>query len=336
MNVSRRFEGKVVAITGASAGVGRACVRAFASEGARLALIARSEEALNCAAVEARDLGADAATYPLDVSDAAALIVCTEDIERDIGPIDVWVNNAMVTVMGSVWDIQPHEFRRVTEVTYLGYVYGTQAALRSMRPRNKGTIVQVGSALEYRSIPLQSAYCGAKAAIRGFTDSLRTELLHENSGIRVTAVQLPAVNTPQFSVMRTKMPLKPMPVPPIFEPEAVADAILWAAERAPREVVVGFSSLQAIVGQRFMPSLLDRYLARNGFDAQLRDERVEMDRGDNLFDPVGRDLGARGSFSDQASNIIPQFVLRKNARAITIGMTLCAIAVSALTFHKHR
>jgi NAD(P)-dependent dehydrogenase (short-subunit alcohol dehydrogenase family) len=316
--MSKRFNGKVIVITGASSGVGRACTRAFAQEGARLGLIARSREALDNAVKEARQAGGDAIALPLDITDADAVYAAADEIERHFGPIDIWVNNAMVTILAPVWDITPQEYHRITDVSYLGYVFGTQAALKSMRPRNNGTIVQVGSALEYRSIPLQSAYCAAKAAIRGFTDSLRTELIHEESAIRITSVQLPAVNTPQFDVMRTRMPNKPMPVPPIFEPEVIADAILWAAEHHPREMVVGASSLRAIIGQRFAPSLLDQFLGRKGVEAQLRDEPVDPDRQDNLFDSAPGDRGAHGSFSHQAESTSYHLAARMHARALSV------------------
>jgi NAD(P)-dependent dehydrogenase (short-subunit alcohol dehydrogenase family) len=229
-----------------------------------------------------------------------------------LGPIDVWINNAMVTVLSPVAEMTPDEFRRVMEVNYLGSVHGTLAALRRMRERDRGTIVQVGSALAYRSIPLQSAYCASKAAIRGFTDSLRCELLHDRTQIRLTMVQLPAVNTPQFEVMRNRMPRKPMPVPPIFAPEMVAGAILYAAEHPSREMLVGGSALKAIVGQKLAPGLLDRYLAARGYESQQRPE-PESRRSDNLFEPLPGDRGAAGPFKAQSRRSSVQLKLRELA-----------------------
>jgi NAD(P)-dependent dehydrogenase (short-subunit alcohol dehydrogenase family) len=291
---------KVVAITGASAGVGRATVRRFAREGACIGLMARGQARLDAAAAEVEKLGGKALAIPLDVADAHAVDDAAERIENRFGPIDVWVNNAMATVFAPVRDTTPDEFRRSTEVTYLGSVWGTMAALRRMVPRDRGTIVQVGSALAYRSIPLQAAYCGAKHAIRGFLESLRTELLHDGSNVRVTMVELPAHNTPQFSWSRAKMPRGPQPVPPIFQPELAAEAILYAAQTQRRELVVGWPAVKAIYGEKVAPGLLDRYLARNGYDAQQTDERLDGERAGNLFEPVDGDFAAHGQFDDQA------------------------------------
>jgi NAD(P)-dependent dehydrogenase (short-subunit alcohol dehydrogenase family) len=291
---------KVVAITGASAGVGRATVRRFAREGACIGLMARGQARLDAAAAEVEKLGGKALAIPLDVADAHAVDDAAERIENRFGPIDVWVNNAMATVFAPVRDTTPDEFRRSTEVTYLGSVWGTMAALRRMVPRDRGTIVQVGSALAYRSIPLQAAYCGAKHAIRGFLESLRTELLHDGSNVRVTMVELPAHNTPQFSWSRAKMPRGPQPVPPIFQPELAAEAILYAAQTQRRELVVGWPAVKAIYGEKIAPGLLDRYLARNGYDAQQTDERLDGERAGNLFEPVEGDFAAHGQFDDQA------------------------------------
>jgi NAD(P)-dependent dehydrogenase (short-subunit alcohol dehydrogenase family) len=329
--MGNRFAGKVVVITGASSGVGRACVRAFAAEGAALGLIARNDEALENAADEARALGGEALVLPLDVSDHVAVERAASDVEDRFGRIDVWVNNAMVTVMSPVAQMTADEFRRVNEVNYLGYVYGTLSALSRMRPRDEGTIIQIGSALAYRSIPLQSAYCASKAAIRGFTDALRTELLHDGSNVRVSMLQLPAVNTPQFHVARTRLPMHPKPVPPIYAPEMIAEATLWAAENAPREMVIAGSALKAIVGQKLFPGLVDRYLARVGYEAQQADFPVEPERPDNLFSTVPGDPGASGEFSDEAHLVAPQLLARMHPAVVgAVGTGIAAGVVAAV------
>jgi short-subunit dehydrogenase len=289
-----------VVITGASAGVGRAVARAFAEQGANVALIARGRDGLEAAAKEVIAAGGRAMAIPLDVADARAVEEAAGNIEKQLGPIDVWVNNAMVSVFSPVHELTADEVRRVTEVTYLGYVHGTLSALSRMRARDRGVIVQVGSALAYRAIPLQAAYCGAKHAIKGFSESLRCELMAENSGVRVTQVQLPAVNTPQFGWVRSRLPGKPQPVPPIFQPEVVARAVLYAAEHAPREIKVGWSAARAVYLEKLVPGLADRYLARKGIDAQQLDEHVEPHRKDNVFVPVPGDHGAHGTFDSDA------------------------------------
>jgi len=296
---------EVVVITGASAGVGRATVREFARRGAHVALIARGRDGLEGARREVEQAGGRALVLPLDVADADAVEQAAETVERELGPIDVWVNNAMVSVFSPVKQMRPEEYRRVTEVTYLGYVYGTLAALRRMLPRDRGFIVQVGSALAYRGIPLQSAYCGAKHAIQGFMDSLHAELIHDRSNVRVTMVQLPAVNTPQFSWVKSRLPREPQPVPPIYEPEVAARAVYWAAHNERRELYVGWPTVKAIVGNKVAPGLGDRYLARNAYDSQQTDEPVSPDRRDNLWEPVPGDHGAHGSFGDRASDASP-------------------------------
>jgi short-subunit dehydrogenase len=265
-----------------------------------VALLARNETALQAARAEVEALGRRALVCPLDVADAGAVSGAAVEIERALGPIDVWVNNAMVTVVSPISQLQPDEVRRVTEVTYLGTVHGTLAALHYMIPRNRGIIVQVGSALAYRSIPLQAAYCAAKSAIRGFTDSLRTELLHADSRVHVTMVQMPALNTPQFEWCRTRMPHQPQPVPPIFEPEVAARAILWASRHRRREVFVGGTTPLAIWGTKLVPGILDRYLARTGYDSQQTAEPVAPDRTDNLWSSPPGDHGAHGRFSARA------------------------------------
>jgi NAD(P)-dependent dehydrogenase (short-subunit alcohol dehydrogenase family) len=291
---------KVIAVTGASAGVGRATVERFARSGARIGLIARGRERLEATTAEVERLGGEAVVLPLDVADHEAVDAAAAEIEERFGPLDVWVNNAMVTVFAEVMQVKAEEFRRATEVTYLGYVWGTLAALRRMLPRDRGTIVQVGSALAYRSIPLQAPYCAAKHAVHGFTQSLRTELLHENSNVRVTEVQLPAHNTPQFDWGRAKLSRRPQPVPPIFQPEVAAKAIEHAALHGPREILVAWPTVQAVFGERIAPGLLDLYLARTGFDAHQTDEPLEGEREGNLFEPVPGDFGAHGRFDARA------------------------------------
>lgn len=290
---------RVVVITGASAGVGRAAARAFAARGDDVALLARGRDGLAAAAREVSTHGRRALPLEVDVADAGAVDAAADRVEGELGQIDVWVNNAMVSVFAAFKDVSAGDFRRVTEVTYLGYVHGTMAALRRMLPRNRGVVVQVGSALAYRGIPLQSAYCGAKHAIEGFTESVRCELLHDNSRVRLTTVQLPALNTPQFGWVKTDLPRHPQPVPPIFQPEVAADAILWAADHPRREYWVGWATVRAILANRVAPGLLDRYLGATGFDAQESDLPLG-ERVDNLNDPVPGDAGAHGIFDDAA------------------------------------
>ena len=321
---------EVVVVTGASSGVGRAIAGAFAGRGARVALIARSREALENAAEEVRRLGGESLVLPLDLADAEAVERAAQTVEEQWGPIDTWVNDAMVSVFSPVKEMQPEEYRRVTEVTYLGTVYGTLAALRRMLPRDRGTIIQVGSALAYRSIPLQSAYCAAKAAIRGFTDSLRTELLHDGSGVRVTMLQLPAVNTPQFDVVRTRLPRHPQPVPPVYQPEVMADAALYVARRAPRELWVGGSAVLTILAQRVFPGLLDRYLARTGYDAQQTQELVPPGRPDNLYTPVAGDRGAHGDFDAQSRRWSAQLWLRMHVPAAAPVLGAAALVAAGV------
>jgi len=287
---------RVVVITGAGAGLGRATVDAFADAGANVGLIGRDAARLAAAVDAVRARGCAAHAVPCDVADAAAVERAAQAIEDALGPIDVWVNNAMATIFSPVADITPEDFRRATEVTYLGTVYGTMAALRRMRARNRGAIVQVGSALAYRAIPLQAPYCGAKFAIRGFTDALRTELMHERSRVRVTMVHMPALDTPQFDWARNHMPYRPQPVPPIFAPETAARAIVWAATHRRREVYVGLPTVAAIIANKLAPGLLDRYLARTGYRSQQSDEAAVPGRPDDLWQPVAGPFAARGRF----------------------------------------
>jgi NAD(P)-dependent dehydrogenase (short-subunit alcohol dehydrogenase family) len=315
---------EVVVITGASAGVGRATVVEFARHGARIGLLARGRDGLEAARRDAEAAGGEGLVLPLDVSDADAVEQAAARVEETFGPIDVWVNNAMVSVFSPVAAMTPAEFRRVTEVTYLGYVYGTLAALKRMRPRDRGTIVQVGSALAYRGIPLQAAYCGAKHAIQGFMDSLRTELLHEDSGVHVTMVQMPALNTPQFSWVKSRLPRQPQPVPPIYQPEVAARAIYWAAHHRRREVQVGFPTVVAIAGNKAVPGVADHYLARTGFDAQQTGEPADADRPDNLWAPLPGDHGAHGAFDARASDRAPQLWLTTHRAWVGAGVALLA------------
>ena len=289
-----------VVITGASAGIGRAVALEFARTGCNVALMARGVERLESAARHARQFGVEALAIPVDVADADALDAAAERVETALGPVDVWVNNAMVTIFAPVHAIRSDEFRRVTEVTYLGQVHGTLAALRRMRQRNRGTIVQVGSALSYRAIPLQSAYCAAKFAVRGFTDALRSELAHERSRIRLTMVQLPAVNTPQFDWARSRMAEKARPMPPIFQPEAIAPEIVRAAREAPRELWIGHSTAKAIIGSMLLSEMSENFLPRQDNGGQFTTGPRAGSHADNLFSPPPGDPGTRGRFDNQA------------------------------------
>lgn len=323
---------EVIAVTGASAGVGRAITREFAKQGAHIGLIARDADRLEKARAEVEEAGGKALALPADVADAQQVDRAAERLEQEFGPIDIWVNDAMTTVFAPVWEITPEEFRRATEVTYLGFVYGTMAALKRMRPRNRGAIVQVGSALAYRSIPLQAPYCGAKHAMVGFTDSLRSELIHENSAIHLTVVHLPAMNTPQFDWCRTRLPNHPQPVPPIFEPEVAARAVVWAAHHRRREIYVGFSTMKAIYAQKIAPGLADWYLGRTGFESQQTDKPVDPNRQDNLFEPVPGDFSAHGEFDRRASRVSPETWIGLH-RGI---LGLCAATGALLTYTLFR
>lgn len=320
-----------VVVTGASSGIGRAIARAFGERRAQVALIARGEDGLHAAAAEVRAAGGEALVLPLDLGNAADVAVAARRVAREWGSIDVWINDAMVSVLAPVDETTPEEYRRVLEVNFLGAVHGTLAALEQMRPRDAGTIIQIGSALAYRSIPLQSAYCASKAAMRAFTDSLRCELLHEKSRIRVVMVQLPAVNTPQFEVVRNKLGGHARPVPPVYQPEVIARAVLRAVDRPRREVWIGGSILGAIVGQRLVPGLLDRYLARRAWRAQVT-RALPPTRRDNLYLALPGDRGAHGSFDDEARAHSVQARLR--AHAVLVAAGIAALALGAARWRR--
>jgi short-subunit dehydrogenase len=307
---------QVVVVTGASAGVGRATVRAFARQGADIALLARGVDGLEGARQEVEAEGRRALIIPLDVANADAVEAAAARVEGELGPIDVWVNNAMVSVFSPVNELQAEEVKRVTDVTYLGVVYGTLAALKRMLPRDRGAIVQVGSALAYRGIPLQAAYCGAKHAIQGFTESLRCELLHDDSRVHVAMVQLPAMNTPQFDWVKSRLPREPQPVPPIYAPEIAADAIVWAAAHRRRELSVGGPTVAAIWANKIASGLLDRYLAKTGYDAQQTRTPADPDRPNNLWAPLRGDHGPHGRFAARTIHDSPQTWANEHLRTV--------------------
>lgn len=287
---------KVIVVTGASAGVGRAVVRRFAREGTAIGLLARGQVGLEAARKEVEEAGGEAFIRPTDIADPDQVEQAAAEVEAVLGPVDIWINNAMTSVFSPFKEMNAAEFRQVTEVTYLGFVYGTMAALRRMLPRDRGTIVQVGSALAFRGIPLQSAYCGAKHAIQGFTESVRTELLHDRSQVWITMVHLPALNTPQFNWVKTRLPRKPQPVPPIYQPEVAAEAIYYASLHRRREIFVGMPTVKTVLGNRLLPGYVDHVLAETGYDSQQYDGLVEPDRQNNLWEPVPVDHGAHGDF----------------------------------------
>jgi NAD(P)-dependent dehydrogenase (short-subunit alcohol dehydrogenase family) len=295
-----KVEPRTVVVTGGTAGIGRATAREFARHGCNVAVLARGKDALDATRREIEDLGGRALAIPTDVADHKAVDAAADRVERELGPIDVWVNNAFAGIFSRFMDVTPEEYERVTQVTYLGQVNGTRAALKHMLPRDHGAIVLVGSALAYRGIPLQSAYCGAKHAIQGFIDSIRCELLHDKSNVTITMVQMPGVNTPQFDWIRAKLPGQPRPVGKVYQPEVAARAIYFAAGDGRKEMLVGLPTLEAVWGNKVASSLLDEYLAKTGFDAQQRPDRVQPDRKDNLFEPVEGDHGANGSFDEEA------------------------------------
>lgn len=302
MRRNGRPKPEVVVITGASGGIGRAAAQEFGKQGASVALLARGEDGLLGAQRDVERAGGRALAIPTDVADYDQVERAAQRVEEELGPISIWINVAFTNVFSEFLDVTPEEWKRLTDVTYLGYVWGTMAALKRMQPRNRGVIVQVGSALCYRSIPLQSPYCGAKSAARGFTDSLRCELIHNRSKVRLTMVHMPAVNTPQFTWNRAKLSHKPQPLPPIFQPEIAGRAIYWAAHKAPREMLVGGSTVLAVLAQKIAPRIADLYLAMTGYKNQQTKEPIEPDRRDNLYEPVDtlRDYGSHGEFDAQA------------------------------------
>jgi short-subunit dehydrogenase len=322
-------EREVVAVTGASGGIGRAIAREFAKHGAAVGLIARGRAGLDGAARDVTDLGGTACSCPADVSDFSAVQNAADVIEERLGPIDVWVNNAMTTVFAFFDDVAPEEYERATRVTYLGAVWGTKVALERMLPRNRGTVVQVGSALAYRGIPLQAPYCGAKHAIKGFQESLRCELRHRSSAVHMTMVQLPGLNTPQFNHCLSRMPRHPQPVPPIFQPEVAARAVYWAAHHRRRELYVGFPTVYTIIGNKLAPWLAERYLARTAVDGQQTDQPVDRNRPANLFEPLdsANDERAHGIFDDQAHGRSGQALLTRHRTGS--GLTAAALLGAA-------
>ena len=328
---------RVVVVTGASAGIGRATAIEFARHGWRVALLARGQDGLEGARADVELAGGEALVIPTDVADHAQVEAAAERVEREWGPIDAWVNNAMATIFAEFLDVDPDDYRRATEVTYLGTVWGTRAALRRMRPRDRGTIVQVGSALAYRSIPLQAPYCGAKAAIRGFTDSLRSELIHARSRVHLTMVQLAAFNTPQFQWGRTTMGCRPRPMGRIFQPEVAARGIYHAATHRRREMVVGAPALTAIYGGGMLArGYADHKLARDAVDGQHTDESLPPDRQDNLYKPVPGDHGAHGRFDDEATAHSTHLWMTTHRGRIAAGAALLATAAAALAALRRR
>ena len=326
---------QVVVITGASACVGRATAREFARRGARVGLLARGLDGLEAARRDVEALGGAAIAIPTDVAVAAEVEAAAARVERELGPIDVWVNNAMASVFSPIHEMTAEEFQRVTDVTYLGTVHGTVAALKRMRPRNRGTIVQVGSALAYRSIPLQSAYCAAKHAVAGFTDSLRCELIHDRSAIHLTMVQMPALNTPQFGWVKSRLAHKAQPVPPIFQPEVAARAIRWATDHHRREVLVGAPTVAAIVANKLMPGLLDRYLGRTGYAAQQTPEPEDPARPDNLWTPLDGDHGAHGTFDARATDRSAELWATMHGREIALSL-LGIACIAGMLFSRRK
>jgi len=324
----------VVVITGASAGLGRAIAHGFAMKGAKLALLARNPEALEAACRECEALGGIAIAIPTDVSDASAVEAAAERAESELGPIDIWVNDAMVSVFSPVKEMEASDYKRVTEVLYLGFVYGTQSALKRMLPRDRGTIIQIGSALAYRSIPLQSAYCACKHAINGFTDSLRCELYHDKSNVKLTTVQMPAMNTIQFDWVKNRMPHMTQPVPPIFEPEVTAKVVIAAGFAADprREYWVGSPTVLAILGQKSIPGLLDRYLGRTGYDSQqIQDQKQDPAAPNNLYHYVPGTWSARGKFSDRSARSSAEVFVSLHWRWCALGCAGLAAGAFALS-----
>lgn len=330
--------GLVVVVTGSSAGLGRAIAHGFAKRGARIGLIARNPEALNAAKEECEALGGQALVLPTDVSDADAVEAAASRVEEEFGPIDVWVNDAMVSVFSPVKEMEPADYKRVTDVLYLGFVHGTLSALKRMLPRDRGTIIQIGSALSYRSIPLQSAYCACKHAINGFTDSLRCELHHDKSNVQVTAVQMPAMNTTQFDWVKNRMPNDTQPVPPIYEPELAAEVVVAAglAKRPRREYWVGTPTVMAILGQKVIPGLLDIYLGKTGYKSQqIPNEPKNPDAPNNLYNYVPGRHSARGKFADRSTMTSAEVFMVLNRNVFVLGAaTLLAVVGAAVVVKR--
>lgn len=328
---------EIVVITGASAGVGRATVREFAKHGASVGLIARGKDGLRGAAKEVDEAGGEALILPVDVADHKAVEHAVDEVEKKLGPIDIWVNNAMASVFSPIKEMTPEDFRRVTEVTYLGYVYCTLSVLKRMLPRDRGTIVHVGSALAYRSIPLQAAYCASKHAVLGFFASLRTELLHDGSNVKTTMVQMPALNTPQFGWVKSRLARKAQPVPPIFQPEVAARAIYYAAHHPEkREYYPGWPAVKAIFGNKIAPSFADHYLARTGYDSQQYDGAEDPNRPNNLYEPVAGDHGAHGDFDNRARPYSIEAWLEEHPKLLLLAAGLGIAAAATGSMRKRR
>ncbi|GHO70913.1 hypothetical protein KSC_098050 [Ktedonobacter sp. SOSP1-52] len=328
---------EVVVVTGASAGVGRAIVRAFARRGAHIGLLARGREGLEGAKKDVEQLGGNALVLPTDVADVQQIEEAATQVEDTFGPIDIWINVAMTSVFSPFKEMQPEEFKRVTEVTYLGQVYGTMAALRRMLPRHKGRIIQVGSALAYRGIPLQSAYCGAKHGIQGFTESVRCELIHDRSNVKISMVQLPAVNTPQFGWVKSCLPNKAQPVPPIYQPEVIADGVAWIADHYRRQLYIGLSTVIVIQGNKLAAAFGDWYLGKTGYKSQQTNQRADPGRPNNLWAPVDedRDYGAHGDFDDRAKKRSWQLWADTHRGMLgLIGIGMAGIAATSLLWRK--
>jgi NAD(P)-dependent dehydrogenase (short-subunit alcohol dehydrogenase family) len=329
-------QGEVVVITGASGGVGRAAARRFAADGARIGLLARGRKGLAATAREVEAAGGQALVLPVDVAMYDQVEAAASSVEDAFGQIDVWVNDAMVTLYAEFLDIEPDEFRRATEVSYLGMVWGTRVALKRMVPRDRGSLVQVCSAMSYRGIPLQSPYCGAKHACKGFTESVITELLHNKSKVQVSMIQLPGLNTTQFTWGRTKLPKQTMPVPPIYQPEVAADAIHYAAHHKRRQVFVGMPTVMNILGERVAPWLLDRYLAKSGYQSQMTGDDLVPEGHDNLFEPIEEDRGAHGPFDGKAHAISPQYELSKRRGMVFLGLGAAVAGAGAAAARSAR
>lgn len=329
----------IVVVTGASAGLGRAIAHAFAKKGAKLALLARNPEALEAACDECRELGGTAIAVPTDMSEASAVETAADRAEIELGPIDIWVNDAMVSVFSPVKEMEASDYKRVTEVLYLGFVHGTQSALKRMLPRDRGTIIQIGSALAYRSIPLQSAYCACKHAINGFTDSLRCELYHDRSNVKLTVIQMPAMNTIQFDWVKNRMQNMTQPVPPIFEPELAAQVVVAAglSENPRREYWVGSSTVSAIIGQKFIPGILDRYLGKTGYNSQqIADQKQDPDAPNNLYDYVPGTWSANGKFSDRSARSSGEVFISLHRHWFALGLAGLIAGGIALSKSRHK